>query len=53
MMVVVAEDGKLFHLAGCAFIHERDKLRTITAAEGVAGGLHPCVRCLKKYLATA
>ncbi|MFZ0799231.1 MAG: zf-HC2 domain-containing protein [Terriglobales bacterium] len=53
MMVVVAEDGKLFHLAGCAFIHERDKLRTITAAEASREGYTPCVRCLKKYLATA
>jgi len=50
MMVVVAEDGKLFHLAGCSFIHEKDKQRTITAAEASREGYTPCVRCLKKYL---
>ncbi len=53
MMVVVSEDGKLFHAAGCAFIHEKNKLRTITAAEASRQGYSPCVRCMKKYLATA
>ena len=51
MMVVVSEHGKLFHLAGCEFIHEKNKLRTITAAEASRQGYSPCVRCLKKYLA--
>jgi hypothetical protein len=51
MMVVVAEDGRLFHLAGCTFIHEKAKLRTITAAGASREGYAPCVRCLKKYLA--
>lgn len=50
MMVVVADEGKLFHLAGCTFLHETNKLRTITAAEAAAAGYTPCVRCLKKYL---
>jgi anti-sigma factor RsiW len=53
MMVVVAEDGKLFHLAACTFLHEKNKLRTITAAEASREGYTPCVRCLKKYLAEA
>ena len=53
MMVVVSEDGKLFHAAGCSFIHEKKKLRTITAAEASRQGYSPCVRCMKKYLATA
>ncbi len=51
MMVVVSEDGKLFHVAGCEFIHGRTKLRTITAAEASRQGYAPCVRCMKKYLA--
>ncbi|MBZ5615940.1 MAG: zf-HC2 domain-containing protein [Acidobacteriia bacterium] len=51
MMVVVSENGKLFHRAGCEFIHEKNKLRTITAAEASREGYSPCVRCLKKYLA--
>jgi anti-sigma factor RsiW len=53
MMVVVSEDGKLFHAAGCPFIHEKTKLRTVTAAEASREGYTPCVRCMKKYLATA
>jgi hypothetical protein len=51
MMVIVAEDGKLFHRAGCEFIHEKNKLRTVTAAEASQEGYTPCVRCLGKYLA--
>ena len=51
MMVVVAEDGKLFHLAACPLIHEESKRRTITAAEAAREGYTPCVRCLGKYLA--
>jgi hypothetical protein len=50
MMVVVSEDGKLFHVAGCEFIHEKTKLRTITVAEASRQGYSPCVRCMKKYL---
>jgi hypothetical protein len=53
MMVVVSDDGKLFHVAGCEFIHEKTKLRTITAAEASRQGYSPCVRCMKKYLVTA
>jgi len=53
MMVVVSEDGKLFHVAGCEFIHEKTKLRTITATEASRQGYSPCVRCMKKYLVTA
>jgi len=51
MMVVVSEDGKLFHAAGCPFIHEKNRVRTITAAEAWREGYAPCVRCMKKYLA--
>jgi hypothetical protein len=53
MMVVVSEDGKLFHAAGCDYIHGKDKLRTMTAAEATHEGYAPCVRCMKKYLLTA
>jgi hypothetical protein len=53
MMVVVSEDGKLFHVVGCEFIHEKTKLRTITAAEAERQGYSPCVRCMKKYLVPA
>ncbi len=52
MMVVVALDGKMFHVAGCDFIHDKAHLRTIAAREAMREGYTPCVRCLKKYLTT-
>ncbi len=50
MMVVVSTDGKLFHLAGCPFIQDKERVRTIAAREAEKEGYTPCVRCLKKYL---
>lgn len=50
MMVVVSEDGALFHRATCTFIHEKNKLRTLTAGEATSEGYTPCKRCLKQYL---
>jgi Putative zinc-finger len=50
LMVAAAEDGKTFHVAGCPFIHDKAKLRTMTASEARREGYTPCVRCLKKYL---
>lgn len=50
MMVIVAEDGKTFHVAGCPFIHDKARLRTIPAREAEREGYAPCVRCMKKYL---
>lgn len=53
LMVVVSEDGRLFHAPGCDYIHEKDKLRTMTAGEASHEGYAPCVRCMKKYLLSA
>jgi hypothetical protein len=53
LMVVVAEDGKTFHAAGCEFIHDKARLRTITAKEASREGYAPCVRCMKKYLSAS
>ncbi len=53
MMVVVATEGKTFHVAGCTFIHDKANLRTITAREAMQEGYAPCVRCMRKYLDTA
>lgn len=53
LMVVVAEDGKTFHAAGCRFIHDKARLRTIPASEALREGYAPCVRCMKKYLAAS
>lgn len=50
MMVIVAEDGKTFHRAGCRFIHDKAKLETISAAQAIQEGYAPCVRCMKQYL---
>jgi hypothetical protein len=50
MLVVVSADGKTFHAAGCEFIHEKSKLRTIPAAQAIREGYAPCVRCMRKYL---
>ena len=52
LMVVVEEDGKLFHVAGCEFIHDKTRLRTIAAREAIREGYAPCIRCMKKYLTT-
>jgi hypothetical protein len=52
MMVVVATDGKTFHVPGCPFIHHKTNLRTIAAREAISEGYTPCVRCLKQYLNT-
>jgi hypothetical protein len=51
MMVVVAEDGKLFHAGPrCPLLHDKAHLRTITASEARREGYTPCVQCMKKYL---
>lgn len=50
MMVIVAADGKTFHVSGCPFIHDKARLQTITAREAMREGYVPCVRCMKKYL---
>jgi hypothetical protein len=50
MQVIVAEEGKTFHVAGCPFIHRKAGLRTIPALEAEREGYAPCVRCMKKYL---
>jgi hypothetical protein len=50
MMVVVSEEGKLFHASGCPFIHDKAHLRKVVAREAIKEGYTPCVRCMKKYL---
>ncbi len=51
LMVVVAEHGKLFHLAECTYIHAEGRpVRTLTAQEALREGYVPCVRCLGEYV---
>ena len=53
MLVVVSAGAKDFHVAGCDFIHNKNKERTLTAKEAIEQGYVPCVRCMRKYLQTA
>jgi hypothetical protein len=49
--VLVAEHGKLFHIAGCTFLHEKpSRIRTLTASDAMKEGYTPCARCLGEYL---
>lgn len=50
LAVVAVADGKTFHVPGCRFIHDKDKLQAMTAREALRQGYAPCVRCLKQYL---
>ncbi|MGH9500914.1 MAG: anti-sigma factor family protein [Terriglobales bacterium] len=50
LRVVAVADGRVFHVPGCRFIHDKDKVETMTAGEALREGYVPCVRCLKKYL---
>lgn len=50
LVVLASSEGKLFHVAGCRFIHDKAHVRTMVAREAEREGYAPCVRCLKKYL---
>ena len=52
LAVVVGTGSKLFHIAGCEYLHsENGQIRSLTAAEAVHQGYTPCPRCLSEYLA--
>ena len=53
MIVVVAAGTRVFHVAGCDFIHNKDTVRTLTAKEAMREGYVPCTRCMRKYLKIA
>ena len=46
--VVITSQGKLFHRAGCKYIHGDP--RTVSAAEAEREGYTPCTRCLRDAL---
>jgi hypothetical protein len=50
LVVLASSEGKLFHVAGCTFIHDKAHVRTMVAREAEREGYAPCVRCLVKYL---
>ncbi len=51
--VVVSAGAREFHVPGCDFIHNKDKIRTLTAKEAIREGYVPCVKCMRKYIQTA
>jgi len=53
MVVVVSAGAKDFHVPGCDVIHNKEKIRTLTAKEAIREGYIPCVRCMRKYLQIA
>jgi hypothetical protein len=50
LVVLVAAGTKVFHVAGCGVIHNKNEVRSITAREAIADGYVPCLRCMRKYL---
>jgi Putative zinc-finger len=50
MLVVISDGSKVFHRAGCPFIHDKATERTITAKQAMQQGYVPCSRCLRQYL---
>jgi Putative zinc-finger len=52
LMVVVSDDGKVFHVPGCKYLHKHDDESPVvtTAADALRRGYAPCVRCLRQYL---
>jgi len=51
LTVLVVPHTKVFHVAGCTFIHDKEQgLKSMTASEAEEEGYVPCVRCLGKYL---
>ena len=53
MVVLVTTGAKVFHVAGCPFIHNKNTVRTLTAKQAIDEGYVPCLRCMRKYLETA
>jgi anti-sigma factor RsiW len=50
IIVVVSAEGKIFHVPGCRFIHDKATSRMIAAREALGEGYTPCVRCMKQFL---
>ena len=53
LLVLVTADAKVFHVAGCGVIHNKETARTLTAKEAMQQGYVPCLRCMREYLHTA
>ena len=44
--VIVTADGKLFHRAGCPYVH--GPARAESGSQAIAEGFTPCTRCLPR-----
>jgi hypothetical protein len=51
LAVLVSEQSKIFHVAGCDYLRAKDgKVRSLTAEQAEHEGYVPCIHCLGKYL---
>lgn len=50
-MVAVSDEGKTFHVPGCAFLH--GKVRMIPVEDALRQGYNPCIRCEGELLRRA
>ncbi len=52
LQVIVCDEGRVFHVPGCKYLHKHDdeNPKTMTAEEALREGYTPCVRCLRQYL---
>lgn len=54
LMVAVSSEGKVFHVPGCKFLHNKvgESPERMTASRAMREGYAPCSRCLRQYLST-
>src|ERR1700747_2144340 len=52
LLVALSDDGRVFHVPGCKYLHKRpnESPKLMTAEDALRQGYVPCVRCLKQYL---
>jgi hypothetical protein len=52
LKVVVSSEGRLFHVPGCRYLHNKvgETPETLTASQAMRDGYAPCPRCLRHYL---
>jgi hypothetical protein len=52
LMVALSDDGRVFHVPGCKYLHKHDdeNPKLMTAEQAMRAGYVPCVRCLRQYL---
>jgi hypothetical protein len=52
LKVVVSSEGRLFHVPGCRYLHNKvgETPEPMTASQAMRDGYAPCPRCLRQYL---